>query len=342
MRKTRFVDTATLARIVNRVGIDAFLAGLAAAVREDFLRWEQFEKSARAASHSDVGVIELMPVADEHRYAFKYVNGHPANAHKGMPTVMAFGAMADVATGFPFLLSELTLTTAFRTAAASLVAAQALARPDCRTMGMIGCGAQAEFQAIAFHNLLGIEEIKIFDIDTAAMQKLTTNLAGYSNLRITSVATAGEATAGVDVVTTCTADKKWATILTPDMISPGMHINGIGGDCPGKTELHIDVLKAASVFVEYEPQSRVEGDIQQLSADHPVTELWEVLAGRMAGRSCAQEITVFDSVGFALEDYSSLRYIHELALQYEEGEDIDLIACPANPKDLFQTLMRKD
>ena len=74
---------------------------------------------------------------------------------------------------------------------------------------------------------------------------------------------------GADIVTTVTADKAYATILTPDMIEPGMHINAVGGDCPGKTELHADVLRGARVFVEYEPQTRIEGDIQQLPRGLP-------------------------------------------------------------------------
>ena len=91
---TRFVDVSALCRIVNRVGADQILSGIAAAMRDDFRRWESFEKIARLASHSEIGVIELMPISDRHRYAFKYVNGHPANANKGVSTVMAFGALA--------------------------------------------------------------------------------------------------------------------------------------------------------------------------------------------------------------------------------------------------------
>src|SRR5690606_2563227 len=120
-------------------------------------------------------------------------------------------------------------------------------------------------------------------------------------------------------VTTATADKARATILTPDMVEPGMHLNAVGGDCPGKTELHADVLRAARIFVEYEPQTRTEGDIQQLAADHPVTELWQVLAGHAPGRRTDTEVTVFDSVGFALEDYAALRALHALAREHGIG-----------------------
>ena len=189
---TRFISVDALRRIVARTGVDQFLAGLATTMREDFRRWESFEKTSRIASHSDIGVIELMPVCDSELYAFKYVNGHPANANKGIPTVMAFGALAHVETGYPILLSELTLTTAFRTAAASVLAAEVLARPDSRVMGMIGCGAQSEFQAIAFHKLAGISEIRIFDVDANAIKKLSENLSRYPQLKVTAVQSSAE------------------------------------------------------------------------------------------------------------------------------------------------------
>lgn len=337
---TRFVDVAALCRIVKRVGTDDFMAGIAAAMREDFRRWESFEKSARVAHHSDIGVIELMPISDKHQYAFKYVNGHPANADKGVSTVMAFGMLADVETGLPTLLSELTVTTAFRTAAASAIAAEVLARPDSRVMGMVGCGAQSEFQAIAFHKLVGIEEVRIFDIDETAMEKLRRNLGDRPSLKLTPVSSAAAATEAADIVTTCTADKRWATILTPGMIEPGMHINGVGGDCPGKTEIHADILRGAKIFVEFEPQTRIEGDIQQLPGDHPVNDLWRVIADKETGRDSDEQVTFFDSVGFALEDFSALRYLHRLAEEFDEGEEIALVPELTDPKDLFQQVLR--
>ena len=185
---TRFVDVPTLEPLWwSESDLSEFIAGIADTMRDDFRRWESFDKSARVANHSDVGVIELMPVSDPDRYAFKYVNGHPGNPDKGVSTVMAFGALADTDTGYPVLLSELTLTTAFRTAAASALATEALARPNSKVLGMIGCGAQSEFQAIAFHTILGIEEVRIFDIDTAAMQKLERHLQQFPALRVVPV-----------------------------------------------------------------------------------------------------------------------------------------------------------
>ncbi len=332
--QTQFLSAETVAHLVKTLGIADCLRGVAEYLHVDYLRWEAFDKSARVASHSDDGVIELMPISDGAHYTFKYVNGHPKNTALGLPTVMAFGVLARVDTGAPEVLSELTLTTAIRTAAMSVLAARTLARPDCRRMALIGNGAQSEFQALAFHHLLGIEEVRLFDIDGAATAKLMRNLA-HTKLRLRPCESVHEAVRGADIVTTVTADKTSARIITADMLEPGMHINGVGGDCPGKTEMHPDVLHGASVFVEYEPQTRVEGDLQQMPAEFPATELWRVLAGKAVGRTDERQVTLFDSVGFALEDYSALRFMRDSARALGLGQPISLIPSMANPKDLF-------
>ncbi len=331
---TQYLSAADAAEIVQRLGLGHCLSGMAACIEADFRRWPDFDKSARVAHHSPGGVIELMPISDGSSYTFKYVNGHPSNHRLGLPTVMAFGVLADVATGAPLLLSELTLTTALRTAAMSAVAARALARSDARVMALIGNGAQSEFQALAFQHLLGIRTLRLFDVDAQATAKLMRNLAG-SGLVLQACSSAGDAVQGADIVTTITADKANATIVTADMLRPGMHLNAVGGDCPGKTELAPDVLRAASVFVEYEPQTRVEGELQQMPPDFPATELWRVLTAQAPGRTHPEEITLFDSVGFALEDFSALRFMRDCAHALGMHRTLALMPDLADPKDLF-------
>ena len=337
LAQTLFLTAQDMASMVHQLGLASTLAGLADAIEQDYGRWQDFDKCARVASHSTEGVIELMPIADARTYAFKYVNGHPRNTRIGLPTVMAFGVLADVDTGVPELLSELTLTTALRTAAMSAVAARALARPNSSSMALIGNGAQSEFQALAFQQLLGIREIRLFDTDRAATAKLMHNLQP-TGLRLLPCASIADAVCGVDIVTTVTADKTNATILTPELIEPGMHINGVGGDCPGKTELHPDVLRGAAVFVQYEPQTRIEGDLQHLPADFAVTELWRVLRHEAPGRSHDAQVTLFDSVGFALEDYSALRFMRDAARRLGYGQWVSLVPELSNPKDLFSLI----
>ncbi|WP_199087121.1 ornithine cyclodeaminase [Bosea sp. ASV33] len=334
-----FVSVDHMMKLVHAIGIERMLSDIAAYIEDDFRRWEIFDKTPRIASHSLEGVIELMPTSDGKLYGFKYVNGHPKNMKAGLQTVTAFGLLSDVATGYPVLLSEMTILTALRTAAMSAVAARHLAPKHAATMAIIGNGAQSEFQAFAFRAILGIENLRLYDVDPAATEKCARNLARHG-FRITRCATAMEAVEGAEIVTTVTADKQYATILTDNMVGAGIHINAVGGDCPGKTEIHRDVLLRSSIFVEYPPQTRIEGDIQQLDADHPVEELWKVITGMAPGRTDNSQITLFDSVGFAIEDFSALRYVYERIREAGTYVDLDLIADPDDSRDLFGMLMR--
>ena len=333
-----FVSVANMMKLVHAIGVEQVMVDLAAEIEADFRRWPLFDKTPRVASHSEVGVIELMPTSDGETYGFKYVNGHPSNMKRGLQTVTAFGLLADVSTGYPLLLSEMTILTALRTAATSAMAAKWLA-PQSTTMALIGNGAQAEFQALAFKAVCGISEVRLYDIDARATAKCAGNLVGRG-LKVISCKTPEEAILGAGIITTVTADKQNATILTDNMVGAGVHINAVGGDCPGKTELHRDILLRAGVFVEYPPQTRVEGEIQQMPDDFPVTELWQVINGQAKGRKDARDITLFDSVGFAIEDFSALRYVHGKLRALSLCDQLDMIADPDDPRDLFGMLMR--
>jgi ornithine cyclodeaminase len=338
-----YIGTERIRELVSKLGAARFMEALAGEIDADYRRWNEFDKSPRHASHSPVGVIELMPTSDGRLYSFKYVNGHPKNTADGLLTVTAFGVLADVANGYPLLLSEMTFLTALRTAAISALAARHLARANSRSMALIGNGAQSEFQAIAFHRMLGVRELRLYDTDPGATAKLKRNLEALllPDLHIRICAGTAEAVRGADIVTTVTADKRNALILTPEMIEPGMHLNAVGGDCPGKTELHVEILrrKDARIVVEFEPQARIEGEIQQLDATVEVTELADVLNQKRPGRLDASEVSIFDSVGFALNDFSSLRYLHRLNQEFGGVAAIDLIPALGDPKDLFGGLV---
>lgn len=334
-----FVSVDNMMRLVHHIGIETFIADLARNITEDFAKWDQFDKTPRVGSHSDVGVIELMPTSDGVLYGFKYVNGHPKNMGEGLQTVTAFGVLSDVYSGYPLLLTEMTLLTALRTAAMTAVATKHLAAPGATTMAMIGNGAQSEFQCLAVKAVCGISHVRLYDLDPAATAKCARNLDGLG-LHVTQCASPEEAIEGAQVITTATADKDMQTILTDNMVGAGVHINAIGGDCPGKTELHRDIVARAHIFVEYPPQTRIEGEIQQMPADHPVTELWQVITGQRQGRKSAGDVTLFDGVGFAIEDFSALRYVRDRIKDTPYYVDLDLIADPDDPRDLFGMLKR--
>lgn len=334
-----FVSVDNMMRLIHHTGVENMLRDLAAYVEEDFRRWELFDKTPRVASHSDVGVIELMPTSDGEAYGFKYVNGHPKNTSEGLQTVTAFGLLADVYTGYPVLLTEMTMLTALRTAATSAMVAKYLAPKDAHTMAKIGNGAQSEFQTLAMKAICGLKSVRLYDQDPKATEKCARNLAGCG-LEVVKCKTPEEAIEGAQILTTCTADKQYATILSDNMVGPGVHINAIGGDCPGKTELAAGILSRSDVFVEFPPQTRIEGEIQQMPEDFEVTEMWQVITGQKQGRRDDRQITLFDSVGFAIEDFSALRYIRDQIKGSEFFIELDMLADPDDPRDLFGMLQR--
>jgi ornithine cyclodeaminase len=333
----QYVGVENMVRLIGAIGIEPYLTDLAGYIEEDFRRWNAFEKAPRVASHSRDGVIELMPTSDGEFYGFKYVNGHPKNTRTGLQTVTAFGVLSDVESGYPHLLSEMTVTTAMRTAATSAVAAKYLARKDAQVMAIVGLGSQSEFRALAFKAVNGIRRLRVFDIDLAATEKFRANLVPHG-FEIEVAASAEAAVLSADIITTVTADRLRATILSDNMVGAGVHINAVGGDCPGKTELQREILLRADVFVELPEQTRIEGEIQQMAPDFPVTELWQVIVGEATGRRLQDQITIFDCVGFAIEDFSALRYLRDLVEGTDFYNEIDLLTAPDDPRNLFGLL----
>jgi ornithine cyclodeaminase len=335
-----FISVENMMRLVHSIGIETVLKELADAIEHDFTRWPLFDKTPRIGSHSDVGVIELMPTSDGELYGFKYVNGHPTNTKQGLQTVTAFGLLAQVSSGYPVLLSEMTVLTALRTAATSAMAARHLAPKDAKVMALIGNGAQSEFQALAFKSVVGIEEVRLYDIDDKATLKCISNLAGRG-LKVTPCPSSQDAMEGAQIVTTCTADKQYATILTDNMVGAGIHINAVGGDCPGKTELHRDILLRSEVFVEYPPQTRIEGEIQQLdpgpSGHRALAACWRARRRDGASRRRSRCST---RVGFAIEDFSALRWLRDRVAGTGLAQPLDMIADPDDPRDLYGMLRR--
>lgn len=333
-RTTRYIDLKTAADFLKNKGAANIIENLVSYIESDFSRFEEFQKMPRTAHHSPLGVCELMPIGDDNIYTFKYVNGHPENPKNNFLTVMGLGLLAEVKTGYPLLFSEMTLFTAIRTAATSVFAAKYLAKKNPKKMALIGNGSQSEFQALGFHRCLGIEEIHCYDVDKSATEKLIENLADIEGLKLIRHDNVKDACKGCDIITTVTADKKLATILTADMIEPSMHLNAVGGDCPGKTELESKILFMGNVYVEFEEQSRIEGEIQHMAKDFKVTHISDVVKAGGIDRK-ESDITIFDSVGFAIEDYSMLRYVYEIAEKEDIGEKVVLIPEIENPKNLY-------
>lgn len=331
------LEIEDIKELIHKVGYEEFFLTLIDTLEEDYSNWESFDKSPRVANHVDGGVIELMPISNDEFYSFKYVNGHPKNPAQNKLTVMATGQLSVTQTGEPLMFTEMTLLTAFRTAANSAMAAKHLAKKDSKILALIGTGAQSEFQYLAFSNVFNLEEVRYYDTDPKAMEKFEKNMKLY-DVKLTRCKNSKEASQTADIITTCTADKKNQTVLTKDMIEKDVFINGIGGDCPGKTELEKELVESSTVVCEFLEQCKIEGEIQQLAEDYTCTELYEVIRGEKKINVETHGTVIFDSVGFAIEDYSVLRLIYKLAKENNVGKDMNLIPQIEDVKDLFTLL----
>lgn len=341
----KILTVESVIQLVEHHGFDAFLRDLIVALKRDFGRWDIFTQIPRPAMHVPGGILELMPICDnETYYTFKYVNCHPKNTSHGELTVAATGQLVRIDNGYPLLFSEMTLLTALRTAATAALATDLMSRKDAKVVAIIGTGAQSEFQVLALKLVRDITEVRFFDLDEKAMDKFTKNMKG-NIAKLTRCKDAEEAVRGADIITVCIASKTHAEVIKNDWVKEGVHINGLGGDTVGKTELEASILPRARIVVEYFEQSFVEGEIQRLTEKDAKklvhAELHELVSGDKKGRVTDRDITLFDSVGIALEDYSVLRLTYELAEKYQIGSDLNLIPEVKDPKDLFSVIEKK-
>ncbi len=316
------------------------MAELADAIEADFRRWPAFDKTARVAAHSPDGVIELMPISDGRAYGFKYVNGirgiRPRGARRSLRSSGAGGCrnrlsravVRDDAPDGPSDRRHLGMCRPH------------LADAGHRPWPLSAMAPRPSFRPSRSDSCGGVRRLRLFDIEPAATAKCRRNLQAFG-FEVIATRSAEEAVEGADIVTTVTADKRNATILTDNMVGAGQHLNAVGGDCPGKTELHRDILLRSEIFVEYPPQTRIEGEIQQLDPDHPVTELWRVVfgamppvAGMIARLRCSTPWASRRRI------FSALVYVREKLRDHGSFEQLDLLADPDDPRDLFGMLMR--
>lgn len=342
LKNMKIITVEVLTEILAKHGFDQYLLDLMEVLKRDYGKWQSFTKMPRPSMHVPGGVLELMPICDnETYYTFKYVNCHPKNPLIGQQTVVATGQLSRIDTGYPLMYSEMTILTALRTAANAALATDLMSRKDSRILALIGTGAQSEFQVKGLRLVRKIKEVRYFDIDPKAMDKFAKNM-NSSGLKLVRCHDAGEAVKGADIITTITACKANVDVIKNKWVKSGVHINALGGDTIGKTELELSILNRCRIVVEYFDQSLIEGEIQRLKCDEAkkmvYAELFELINGSKTGRKNDQEITLFDSVGIALEDYSVLRLTYELAQKYNLGEEGNFTPVISDPKNLIGAL----
>lgn len=337
----KIITEEVLTELIKRHGLENYIKDLMQELKNDFSRWQEFNKIPRPAMHVPDGVLELMPICDNTYYTFKYVNCHPKNPQSGLMTVVATGQLSRIDNGYPIMFSEMTILTALRTASTTAIATNLMARKNSHILAIIGTGAQSEFLVSAIKLVRDITEVRYFDIDSLAMDKFEKNLKN-SSVKMVRCKSGEEAVKGADIITTCTACRANVDVLKNDWIKSGVHINGIGGDSVGKTELEFSILSRSRIVVEYFDQCVIEGEIQRFTKEEArgkvYAELHELIVGVKSGRDDEHEITFYDSVGIGLEDYSALRFTYELANRYRLGQQLNLTPVLGNPKDLISVL----
>jgi ornithine cyclodeaminase/alanine dehydrogenase-like protein (mu-crystallin family) len=260
--------------------------------------------------------------------AFKVNGNFPGNPQRnGRPTIQGVIVLCDGGDGRVLALMDSIEITLLRTAAASAVAAQHLARPDARRIALLGCGAQAWPQLAALADVLPLATGRTWDRDADRAAALAGRAAGLG-IALEPAADLAEAAADAEVIVTCTTASK--PFLGARHVAPGAFIAAVGADAPQKSELEPALLAAATVVVDVRAQALVMGDTRHAVAAGAIgrdaihAELGDVLAGLRPGRTRDGEIVVFDSTGVAVQDVAASALAFELALERGVGRTLML------------------
>lgn len=335
---TLLLEENDIVKLINKIGLEKFLRLLIERLEKGFADFAKGEITVpvRHEFFFEKGSMESMPAADKNYFGVKLVNTHPENPSVyQIPTIIASGVLVDGKTGYPLLLTESTILTALRTATASAIATKYLARNNAKVIGIIGTGAQSLAQLHAISLVRDVEKVFAFDIDSKALQdfKEAAERLGFK-VELTDSETLCR---NSDILVTTTCKKKdTPPVVYNSWINDGSHINAVGGDSPRKTELEKELVLRSKLTVDFIDQATYEGEAQQVSKNKIYAHLGEIVAGIKQGRT-GNEITIFDSVGFAMEDLITYQLVYELAMKENIGKRIKIVAKPKYPKNLYSS-----
>jgi ornithine cyclodeaminase len=205
--------------------------------------------------------------------------------------------------------------TRIRTACNSAVGTDALARPDAETLGVFGCGTQAEAHLLALPLVRPIRSVIVWGRDPSTARDFASRMSEATGLDVTATRDPREA-AETDIV--CTVTGATEPILMRDWVRPGTHVNAVGSSHAGPVEIDPELVRAANYFVEYRPSALAAAaefiraqELGLVGEDHIRAEIGEVLNGTEAGRERADDITLYKSLGHIVQDLAAARYIHD-------------------------------
>ena len=288
------------------------------------------------------GLIEWMPVYNtKNDVVIKVVGYHPRNPVKySFPTILSTLSKYDTTTGHLSCLMDGTLATAIRTGAASAVATKLMASSNSSTIGLIGCGAQAVTQLHALTRIIDIEKVLIYDVSEDCMNSFESRCNAFGlNLTLTPTSTE-EIIAESDVVCTATSvEIGEGPVFKESSHKSHLHINAVGSDFPGKTEVPLGLLKKSFVCPDFLGQALKEGECQLLEEHEIGPDFVKLVQDQTSFSHIKNEVTVFDSTGWAFEDYVVMELFIELAQKRGLGIYCPIESFPNNEKNPYQFLI---
>jgi ornithine cyclodeaminase/alanine dehydrogenase-like protein (mu-crystallin family) len=281
-------------------------------------------------------VMEWMPILRKgHHSLVKHVGYHPDNpSSRDLPTIVSALMLFDEESGHLRTVCDGTFLTAVRTGAASAVASRVLAAPDSTTLGLVGCGAQAVTQLHALSRLFPLARVLFYDSDPGAHASFPLRASRFGMaLQPSSPSDIAEHSDIICTVTSVAPHR--GPVIELESCRPWLHVNAVGSDLPGKTELSRSFLEQSLVVPDFTVQASREGESQQLDAARIGPELHEVVRHAADYAAWRGRTTVFDSTGFALEDLAVLEIVERLARDHGIGSDIEIEAIGADPRDPY-------
>jgi len=297
-------------------------------VREAFINEPKISMPPKNYLILKNGDFRAMPVSYGRYAGIKWVNVHPGNKNRNLPTVMAVFILNDAKTGFPIAIMDATTITDYRTGASAGIATDLLSRSDSKVLGLVGCGRQAWTQFLALSLVRNIEKIILYDIKKERAEALKENIISQKNLDVV-IADDLSLMKECDIISTTTPST--SPVLMMSHIRNGVHINAMGADAPGKQEIDPIILKKAKIVVDNMEQAIHSGEVNVPIKKGIISErniygtLGEIVRGRKIGRRRIDEITLFDSTGLAIQDIAVASFLYERARVAEIGEEFKFI-----------------
>jgi ornithine cyclodeaminase/alanine dehydrogenase-like protein (mu-crystallin family) len=347
--KTLILSINDIRDIINEIGLDSLMDVLITRMEQAIFEFD-FDKTIAPVRDGfeyhepNSGLLEWMPLLQiGEQVTMKVVSYHPSNpVLQNIPTIVSSIGTFDITNGHLVALADATFLTSFRTGAASAVASKVLGNPKSRTIGIIGCGAQAVTQLHALSRIFEFDKGLVYDIDPDASESMSKR-AGFTDMEI-ETSTPEEILRYSDILcTTTSVGKGEGPVFKNTGHKSWLHINAVGSDFPGKFEIPLSLLKRSLVCPDFLLQARKEGECQQLGGDEIGPDMVHLVQNRQKYHHARNQLSVFDSTGWAFEDKIAFDMFTEYAAELDIGASIQIESTisqdPKNPYEFINEVI---